>query len=82
MTATAMPEDDFDDVWLTEKQVSRITGLSPATLQRMRANPLMGGPPSAKTGPSRTSPVRYSRKRLYQWMQDCERGSTSNKGDQ
>lgn len=78
-TATSLSSFTADDVNLTEKQVAAITTLSVATLQRMRANTTLGGPPFRKLGNGRTSRVVYSRSKLLAWLESRERRSTSDR---
>ena len=66
-------KDKFTRAYLSPAEVSKLTGLSIKTLERMRAKGI--GPPFYKIGRL----VRYGLDDLYTWM---ERGRRSNGDDE
>ncbi len=57
------------DVWLTDRDVAAITGLSTAWLASAReGRAATAGPPCRKLGDGRTAPVRYAAGLLREWM--------------
>lgn len=78
MSANALSLPDGDELW-TEKRVSEFTTLSISTLQRMRAEPSLGGPPWFKLGNGRTSRVVYAKSTTVAWVASRLRTSTCAK---
>ena len=59
---------------LNTRQAARWVALSPRTLERLRANG--GGPEYVKMGHA----VRYAVPKLKEWVERCNRTSTSDDG--
>ena len=59
-------DSDVENLLLTKVQVSRALGVDEGTVDNWRSKGL--GPPYIKLGDFRTSPVRYPRKDLIDWI--------------